>query len=97
MEQHIIDVIRFGFCISSLAIAVAAMVKADDNNAMRRLTAALEAVIIFFNEQIGQTVYLLIGSTIEVLIAMMGLGFVLIAGIVIMLLPALAALRWMAR
>lgn len=97
MEQHIIDVVRFGFCISSLAIAIAAMVKADDNNAMRRLTAALEALIIFFNEQIGQSVYLLIGSTIEVLIATIGLGFVLIAGIVIMLLPVLAALRWMAR
>lgn len=62
MEAHIIDIVRFATCLLTLIIAVVAMIKADDNNAMRRLSAVLAAVIVYFNEQIGLMVYLLIGS-----------------------------------
>ena len=61
MEMHIIDIVRFATCILSFIIAIVAMIKADDNNAMRRLSALLAGVLIFFNEQIGSMVYLLIG------------------------------------
>ena len=53
MEMHIIDIVRFATCILSLIIAIVAMIKADDNNAMRRLLALLAGVLISFNEQIS--------------------------------------------
>ena len=56
MEMHIIDIVRFATCILSLIIAIVAMIKADDNNAMRRLSALLAGVLISFNEQIGSIV-----------------------------------------
>lgn len=40
MEGHIIEIIRFAVCIISILIAVILMIKADDNNAMRRLAVA---------------------------------------------------------
>ena len=95
MEAHIIDIVRFISCILALITAIIAMVKADDNNAMRRLSAVLAGVLIYFNEQIGSMVYLLIGSTIETLIAAAGVGFILILAAVVMLLPLLLAFRWL--
>ena len=95
MEEHIIDVVRYGVCITSLILAVIMMIKADDNHAMRRLSAILAAILIFFNEEIGRITYLLIGSFIEFCITLMGVGFVLIAGLVIMFLPVLWAFRWL--
>ena len=95
MEAHIIDIVRFATCLLTLIIAVVAMIKADDNNAMRRLSAVLAAVIVYFNEQIGLMVYLLIGSALETLIAISGVGLVLILTIVIMLLPIIGVIRWL--
>lgn len=95
MEAHIINIVRFATCMLALIIAVIAMIKADDNNAMRRLAAGLAAVLVYFNEQIGAMVYLLIGSTIETLIAVSGVGLVLILAAVIMLLPLIAVFRWL--
>ena len=43
------------------------MVKADDNNIMRRLAVAFAAFLVYCNEQIGVMTYLLIGSTLETL------------------------------
>lgn len=95
MEAHIIDIVRFATCLMALITAIAAMIKADDNNAMRRLSAVLAAVLIYFNEQIGAMVYLIIGSTIETLIATAGVGFILILAAVIMILPFIAIIRWL--
>lgn len=94
MEVHIINIVRFAVCMLALIIAVTAMIKADENNAIRRLSAMLAAVLIYFNEVIGSMVYLLIGSAIETLIAAAGVGFVLVLAIVIMLLPLIAVIRW---
>lgn len=95
METHIINIIRFAVCICTLTIAVISMIKADDNNAMRRFSAALAGVLIYFSEKISVMIYLLIGSAIETLIAVSGVGFVLILAVVLMLLPLLAAFRWL--
>lgn len=95
MEVHIINIVRFITCLSALIIAIIAMVKAEDNNAIRRISAVLAGVLIYFNRQIGSIVYLTIGSTIEAFIATAGVGFVLILAIVIMLLPILFIFRWL--
>jgi len=95
MEVHIINIVRFITCLSALIIAIIAMVKAEDNNAIRRISAVLAGVLIYFNRQIGSIVYLTIGSTIEAFIATAGVGFVLILVIVIMLLPILFIFRWL--
>lgn len=94
MEAHIINIVRFMVCFLSLITAIIAMLKADDNNAMRRLSAVLAAVLIYFNEQIGSMTYLTIGSTIEALITTAGVGFVLILAASVMILPIVFLVRW---
>lgn len=97
MEAHIINIVRFMVCFLSLSTAIVAMLKADDNNAMRRLSAVLAAVLIYFNEQIGSMTYLTIGSTIEALIATAGVGFVLILTASVMIFPIVFLIRWLFR
>lgn len=94
MEVHIIEIVRFAVCIISILAAVILMIKADDNNAMRRLVVAFSVLLVYFNEQIGVMGYLLIGSTIETLIAAMGVTFVIILAAVVMLFPLVALFRW---
>lgn len=95
MEEHIIHIVRFAVCLLSLITAIVAMMKADDNNAMRRLSAILAGVLIFFNEQIGSLAYLTIGSTIETLLATAGVGFVLTFAVVVMIFPIIIIVRWL--
>lgn len=94
MEQYIIEIVRFAVCIMAILAAIVLMIKADDNNIMRRLAVAFAALLVYFNEQIGVITYLLIGSTLETLIAAMGVTFVIIMAVVIMILPAVALFRW---
>lgn len=94
MEQHIIEIVRFAVCIVAILAAIVLMIKADDNNIMRRLAVAFAVLLVYFNEQIGVMTYLLIGSTLETLIATMGVTFVIIIAGVIMILPVVALLRW---
>ena len=68
MEQNIIEIVRFAVCILAILVAIVLMVKADDNNIMRRLAVAFAAFLVYCNEQIGVMTYLLIGSTLETLI-----------------------------
>ena len=95
MEDHIINIVRFAVCLLSLIIAIVLMIKADDNNAMRRLSAILAGVLILFNEQIGSMAYLTIGSTIETLLATAGVGFVLTFAVVVMIFPIIIIVRWL--
>lgn len=94
MEQHIIEIVRFAVCVMAILVASVLMVKADDNNIMRRLAVVFAALLVYFNEQIGVMTYLLIGSTLETLMAAMGVTFVIILAVVIMILPLVALFRW---
>lgn len=87
MEAHIISIVRFMVCFLSLSAAIVAMLKADDNNAMRRLSAVLAAVLIYFNEQIGSMAYLTVVSTLEAAAATASVGFIIAGLVVLMLLP----------
>lgn len=97
MEAHIISIVRFATCSLVLITAIVVMLKADDNNAMRRLSAALAAVLIYFNKQIGTMVYLTIGSTIEALVVSAGIGFVIALAVVVILLPFIIVIYWFIR
>ena len=94
MEAHIINIMRFGICILTLAVSVRAMIRTASPK-IRRLTAVLAAVLIFFNERAGEAAYLVFGSLLEMTAAVVALGFVLVAGIMIMLLPAVGLIRWL--
>ena len=94
MEAHIINIMRFGICILTLAVSVRAMIRTASPK-IRRLTAVLAAVLIFFNEKAGEAAYLVFGSLLEMTAAVVALGFVLVAGIMIMLLPAVGLIRWL--
>lgn len=87
MEAHIINIVCFMVCSLSLITAIVAMIKADDNNAMRRLSAVLAAVLIYFNEQIGSMAYLTVVSTLEAVATTASVGFILTCLVVLMLLP----------
>lgn len=95
MEYHIIEIVRFAVCILSLAGGLVVMIKSGDRNALRRITALLSIGLIYFNEQIGQLVYLALGSTIETLIASLGVVFVISLTAVIALFPIIAVVRWL--
>ena len=94
MEAHIINIMRFGICILTLAVSVRAMIRTASPK-VRRITAVLAAVLIFFNEKAGEAAYLVFGSLLEMTAAVVALGFVLVAGIMIMLLPAVGLIRWL--
>lgn len=94
MEAHIINIMRFGICILTLAVSVRAMIRTASPK-IRRLTAVLAAVLIFFNEKAGEAAYLVFGSLLEMTAAVVALGFVLVAGIMIMLLPVVGLIRWL--
>ena len=94
MEVHIINIMRFGIGILTLAVSVRAMIRTASPK-IRRLTAVLAAVLIFFNEKAGEAAYLVFGSLLEMTAAVVALGFVLVAGIMIMLLPAVGLIRWL--
>lgn len=94
MEAHIIEIVRFTVCIIAVMVAILFMVKADDNNIMRRISVSLAVLLIYFNEQIGAMIYLLIGSTLESLIAVMGVLFVVTLAMVVMIFPLVALIRW---
>ena len=94
MEAHIINIMRFGIGILTLAVSVRAMIRTASPK-IRRLTAVLAAVLIFFNEKAGEAAYLVFGSLLEMTAAVVALGFVLVAGIMIMLLPAVGLIRWL--
>ena len=92
MEAHIINIMRFGICILRLAVSVSAMIRTESPK-IRRITAVLAADLIFFNEKAGEAAYLVFGSLLEMTAAVVALGFVLVAGIMIMLLPAVGLIR----
>ena len=94
MEAHIINIMRFGICILTLAVSIRAMIRTASPK-IRRLTAVLAAVLIFFNEKAGEAAYLVFGSLLEMTAAVVALGFVLVAGIMIMLLPVVGLIRWL--
>jgi hypothetical protein len=94
MEAHIINIMRFGICILTLAVSVRVMIRTASPK-IRRLTAVLAAVLIFFNEKAGEAAYLIFGSLLEMTAAVVALGFVLVAGIMIVLLPAVGLIRWL--
>jgi hypothetical protein len=94
MEAHIINILRFGICMLTLVIAVSTMTRTKSAK-LRRLTALLAAALIFFNERAGAAAYLIFGSLLEMTAAIIALGFVLAAGIMIMLLPVAGLIHWM--
>ena len=95
MEAHILSIIRFSLYTLCAIGGVLIMIKADDRAALRRITAVCSAVMVWFNEPLGTGVYLLLGSTLEALIAGMGVIFVLILIAVIVLLPVILAAHYL--
>lgn len=94
MEEHIIEIVRFLVCLSSVVAAVVVMIKVDDSDMARRLAAGLAAGVVLINRQIGALVYLLLGSILETLIAAMGVVFVIVLLAVIAIFPLIALIRW---
>lgn len=95
MEAHIINIFRFAVCMLSLVAGIACVIKAADNDAFRRLSIVLAAVVVYFNMEIGKKLYLMVGSTIELLVATAGIGFVVVLLAVITFMPLIFIIRWL--
>ena len=95
LQLKIVSVIRFAVCLFSLITALILMIRADDNHYLRWGSCLLAAGAIWFNEPIGEALYLVLGSTLEMLYTAMGVGFTLCLGAVIMLFPIIAIVRWL--
>ena len=87
----------FGIAVLlSLGIAVLSGCGAESTSQpeapARAMPAAAETAA---EEKAGEAAYLVFGSLLEMTAAVVALGFVLVAGIMIMLLPAVGLIRWL--
>lgn len=94
-EMKLVAIVRFAVCLAALIFGIAVTVRSDDNGWLRRISCILSAVLIAFNAQIGAWVYLTLGASIETALTFMGVGFTLILGAVIMLLPVIFVVRYL--
>ena len=94
-EMKLVAIVRFAVCLAALIFGIAVTLRSDDNGALRRVSCILAAVLIYFNEEIGNWVYLTLGATIETALAVMGVGFTICLGAVIMLLPVIFVIRYL--
>lgn len=97
MDAHLIDIVRYFICIWCIVIAIVIMVRADDNGFVRRITPVVFLLPVLFNRTIGAAVYLVIGSTLETILATAGVGFVLVGAVVFIVFPVFAIIRWIFR
>lgn len=95
MQEHLILIVRYITCVVPTVLALVVIFKVGDNHLARLLMAALAAVLVYFNEDIGAVTYLMIGSTVEALVAAMGVIFVIIVAACICVLPIVATVRWL--
>lgn len=94
-EMKMVAIVRFAVILAALIFGIVVTLRSDDNGPLRRVSCILSAVLIYFNEQIGAWVYLTLGATIETILAVMGVGFTLVLGAVIMLLPLIFTIRYL--
>lgn len=94
MEAHIIHIMRFGICMLTMIISVPVMIRTG-SPIIRRLIAGLAAVLIFFNEAAGAAAYLIVCSLFEMAAVIVAAGFLLFAGIMIMVLPVAGLIHWL--
>lgn len=94
-EMKLVAIVRFAVCLAALIFGIAVTLRSDDNGALRRVSCILSGVLIYFNAQIGEWVYLTLGATIETALTVMGVGFMLILGAVVMLLPVIFVVRYL--
>lgn len=95
MQEHLILIVRYITCVVLTLLALVVIFKVGDNHLARLLMAALAAVLVYFNEEIGSVAYLMIGSTVEAMVATMGVLFVLILAAVLCLFPIIAVIHWL--
>lgn len=95
LEMRLIAIVRFAVCMLSLLFGIIVTLRSDDNRLLRYVSCALSAGLIYFSEKIGVWVYLTLGAAIETILAIMGVGFTLCLGAVIMLVPLILAVRYL--
>lgn len=94
-EMKLVAIVRFAVILAALIFGIAVTLRSDDNGALRRISCVLSALLIYFNEEIGSWVYLTLGATIETILTVMGVGFTLVLGAVLMLLPLIFTVRYL--
>lgn len=94
-EMKLVAIVRFAVILAALIFGIAVTLRSDDNGALRRISCVLSALLIYFNEEIGSWVYLTLGATIETILTVMGVGFTLVLGAVLMLLPLIFTIRYL--
>ena len=94
-EMKLVAIVRFAVILASLIFGIAVTLRSDDNGALRRVSCILSAVLIYFNVEIGEWGYLTLGAAIETALTVMGVGFTLILGAVLMLLPLIFTIRYL--
>lgn len=94
-EMKLVAIVRFAVTLAALIFGIVVTLRSDDNGALRRISCLLSAVLIYFNEEIGEWVYLTLGAAIETVLTVMGVGFTLVLGAVVMLLPLIFTIRYL--
>lgn len=101
VEQHLIEVCSFAVYLLTLGLGIWFMKHVDDNNIARRLILILGLVMVYFNPQISNGLYMGIRATIELVYFLCGLGLVMGLAVsvvaTLIALPVAALFRWLTR
>lgn len=93
MELHLIAIFRFIVCLFALIGGLVLMVKADESHVFRFISGGGACLLMYFNETIGNYLYLAVGSTIEALVVSFGVALVVTAGVAVVALPLVLVAR----
>ena len=94
MEYHLMFIVRMLCYLSAVILGSIFMIRLGDSPLGRRVAAAGFVAAVVFNQAISGVVYSLLASVLEVILGIMGFGFVLIAALVLMLLPIILVVGW---
>ncbi len=94
-EMKLVAIVRFAVILAALIFGIVVTLRSDDRGALRRVSVCLSMLLVYFNEEIGAWVYLTLGATIETILTVMGVGFTLVLGAVLMLLPLIFTIRYL--
>ena len=93
MEAHLMNLIRCAVYLITVSLALLLMVRAADNNLMRRVTVLSAVAEIYWNRQIGALLYLLLGALLETVVAVTGVLFLLALLVALVCLPLVGLIR----
>ena len=72
LQQHLLLIVSFLLYILPTIIAIILMLKAEDQNWLRRIIVVVSVLITYFNRNLSIIIFCIFGSAIESIVTMAG-------------------------